>query len=713
MTVGVNPKRFRLGANTAIGALLGDESEGVALDFLTMKAIVRDAAPAFTYQDLFDYADQTALEAAGWTVSEGGGAAGVTVSSGVVTIADVGGTDSYITRRVEGGTWDCYVDITAKTASVATSVLFRIGSTAAGNTIANVLIGAFTPNPGVWQSVGTFTVDAGFFITLYSATTGLGMSFGGIRMVRQNRNTVSTVPIVMAVSNVPATRYLTNAFGVLENGITLRCHHDVTTLDSSASTLSSLGVGGGVQLRQSVVTTGAYAYTTGNYIRLTDAANINNWIIARVVSFDPSTKVLTFNSYDASSVFTASSWKVIVAFGTITEPARTNLLLQSQDFASASWTKTNTTVVSNTINAPDGTLTADKMVSTVATIGMNFNNAVTITPTAVAHAFSVYAKKGEARYLQLLESGSSNGFANFDLELGVVGTTSLWTSSIEKLLDGWYRCIVYTDVLTLTASSFRYALVPAANSARNASFIGNGVDGLYLWGAQLEAISTSVPTPFATSYVPTTASSATRAADTSDCHVGAIPLSLTAVGTMLWSGHAVAVDANGGTGNETGRTLRLHISPDTGAASNTHYLVISKSDSSSRVHCVHPVFRNETGSIDNADWVAHNGFPTAPPGNTIGMSWSAAGFYMASGALPGQSVSDTFDFTIPYRFRYFGIAGGLLPTYHRNAIYLPRVMSLQELIARCSEPPTMTLLPSLPSHPLLERLVDIRLETDR
>lgn len=42
MTILVNPARFRFGADTAIGRLLGDEPAGLAIDFTTGQAIVRD-----------------------------------------------------------------------------------------------------------------------------------------------------------------------------------------------------------------------------------------------------------------------------------------------------------------------------------------------------------------------------------------------------------------------------------------------------------------------------------------------------------------------------------------------------------------------------------------------------------------------------------------------------------------------------------------------
>jgi hypothetical protein len=50
-------------------------------------------------------------------------------------------------------------------------------------------------------------------------------------------------------------------------------------------------------------------------------------------------------------------------------------------------------------------------------------------------------------------------------------------------------------------------VINSSTAARAEAFIGNGTDGVYLWGAQLEAGS------YPTSYIPTTSASVTRNAD--------------------------------------------------------------------------------------------------------------------------------------------------------------------------------------------------------
>jgi hypothetical protein len=196
----------------------------------------------------------------------------------------------------------------------------------------------------------------------------------------------------------------------------------------------------------------------------------------------------------------------LVCKGLLIEEARSNLILQSEDLSSASWNKVvdgGVTISANAIVAPDGNTTADKMIPTV-TSGFH---CVTqnVVVTTQSYSFSVFAKAGEYGYLQIFDSLTTD-YVNFNLLTGVVGTSSAYTGSIEAFGNGWYRCKA-TNAFSASISGMRLGVVTAANASRGQAFSGNGSDGLYLWGAQLEAGT------FATSYIPTTLTSLTRNAD--------------------------------------------------------------------------------------------------------------------------------------------------------------------------------------------------------
>ena len=196
--------------------------------------------------------------------------------------------------------------------------------------------------------------------------------------------------------------------------------------------------------------------------------------------------------------------------GLLVEEARTNLLTYSEQFDTAAWGKANSSITANAMIAPDGTLAADKHVSASgATLGIFFGqtavSGASLSRTAgVTYAVSVFAKAGEFNSLQIgvIETGN-NRTATFNLATGVsvLASGSSATLSMAAVGNGWYRCsVVWTQAVTESASMRFTAYDSVATT-------GDGVSGVYFWGAQFEAGS------FATSYIPTTSAQVTRAAD--------------------------------------------------------------------------------------------------------------------------------------------------------------------------------------------------------
>lgn len=191
------------------------------------------------------------------------------------------------------------------------------------------------------------------------------------------------------------------------------------------------------------------------------------------------------------------------------EPQRTNLALQSASFEVANWTKNGTTITLNSTTSPSGVLDADTITRDGTSQFNPLAQAISVT-TGTAYTFSVYAKKGTNNFIQIFAATAlftSNFFANFDLNTGVVGSVgSASTASIQDAGNGWYRCII-TGTATGTGSSnaFSISLVTSSTAARGQS--NTLTTSVFLWGAQVEAGA------FSTSYIPTTTASVTRNTD--------------------------------------------------------------------------------------------------------------------------------------------------------------------------------------------------------
>jgi hypothetical protein len=166
-----------------------------------------------------------------------------------------------------------------------------------------------------------------------------------------------------------------------------------------------------------------------------------------------------------------------------------NLLSFSENLDNAYWLKSNCSVLANSAIAPDGTLTADKIIANnVNTQHLMYTSINVVGGTT--YVWSCYAKASEYNIIQFNRIDIGGVSASFNLAAGTVSGASSGTASIVLVGNGWYRCIfVYTPPTTL---SMPIAFQPIDLTGA-AAFVGNNTSGVLAWGLQFE-IGSSVST---------------------------------------------------------------------------------------------------------------------------------------------------------------------------------------------------------------------------
>jgi hypothetical protein len=180
----------------------------------------------------------------------------------------------------------------------------------------------------------------------------------------------------------------------------------------------------------------------------------------------------------------------------LVEPSGTNLLQRSEEFENSYWSKSFGNVTQDQTTAPNGLTTADKYVVSNgqppnSPIIRSFSFAINTTYT-----LSLFVKRADydtaSIRLNTTETGLISNFFNL-----ASGTAT--NNQIQNYGNGWYRVwVTFTTAATVTNGQVQ--LIRDAD-------VRDGVAGIFIWGAQLETGTV------ATSYIPTTTGTVTRAAD--------------------------------------------------------------------------------------------------------------------------------------------------------------------------------------------------------
>lgn len=190
----------------------------------------------------------------------------------------------------------------------------------------------------------------------------------------------------------------------------------------------------------------------------------------------------------------------------------------SEAYDNAVWTKNNITATPNVAVSPDGTTTADKAVNSATGTRYTFQGR-TLSSTGLFTA-SCYVK-AESYSFVLVKSVDVGGSKRYgiivDLSTGAfvsAQTAGIPTNTgytITNAGNGWWRITVTQNATTTSVEMSVIGLAtstPTLDVYLDYTSPCDGTSGIYVWGFQTELGS------FATSYIPTAASSVARSADT-------------------------------------------------------------------------------------------------------------------------------------------------------------------------------------------------------
>ena len=240
-------------------------------------------------------------------------------------------------------------------------------------------------------------------------------------------------------------------------------------------------------------------------------------------SYVPTTSSAVYAPRVGHHIYNGSAW---VNEGILHESeARANLYLNSSDTSTNSSfgiTKTSDAAVS-----PDSTTTADLITPNTSYDRHLFQNSSSYSAgDGSTETYSFYAKSNGYNLIEVSQRNQGGGtVTKFDLS-AVTATTTGGTEifkSIEDVGNGWYRC----SAAYITSGTRPYPAIEFLDTDGSQGFVPDGTSGIYFWGHQLEAGSTP------SSYIPTSDSQVTRAADTLTVPSANLPYSSTNVSIQM------------------------------------------------------------------------------------------------------------------------------------------------------------------------------------
>ena len=327
-----------------------------------------------------------------------------------------------------------------------------------------------TPTRYSWSGINV-TEGVNLSIAVANAADG---SSATVRMVDIQLEQRSQATAYTPTTTAPITNYIPKLM-TADAGVA-RFDHDVRSTLNGTCTVSGSAVTLPATFADDSVPSAANGYYTGLITISGVAYTITNYV--------GSTRVITLSVTTA----TAGAFSLVnpangQSLGLLIEEGRDNLLSYSQDFSNAVWGGVIRGTLGDKIIAPDGTLSAAKVVPN-SVVGTHYiYQYATPVVAGTTYTYSIYAKAGEiATDIGIYFYNTNNAFASsnaiFNLSTGILSSSSgIISYSIINTGNGWYRLSATATAITTQGSSI----------VLQTSITGNGYNGFYIWGAQVEA----------------------------------------------------------------------------------------------------------------------------------------------------------------------------------------------------------------------------------
>lgn len=168
-----------------------------------------------------------------------------------------------------------------------------------------------------------------------------------------------------------------------------------------------------------------------------------------------------------------------------------------------------TTITYNHDTSPEGVENSTKFTNTTETGAHRTHTDIFDVTSGDTYTASVFAKKGSLKKLSFKVMASNEADIGFDepifnLDDGTIGGDSSNASMVDYG-NGWYRCIVTSSPTSTPSDARVYFYFRKDDDTK--SYTGTTSQNMEIWGAQVEESS------FATSYIPTHGTAATRVRD--------------------------------------------------------------------------------------------------------------------------------------------------------------------------------------------------------